>query len=239
MGIRKRAVDAGQRVYPACGYTWTPKPTKASPKPRTRTCARNAGAGTTHQGQEWCDFHEWWAHNELKGAGVKTQVLAASSIAMQRARFFGDFKNIGPHQAILEEIQRTAGIIAWLEDMFAQMRDSGTPEADIMIQYTKLGITTHAWMQLYQQERHHLVQASANAIKCGVAEREVKLKEDMGRILAATMMALIHDRELGLTPGQIQKAPQIVRRLLGASPRMDFNANDVVDAALTPAEVTS
>jgi hypothetical protein len=64
------------------------------------------------------------------------------------------------------------------------------------------------------------------AIKAGIAERKVQIAEQQGRMIAAMMLAFIHDPDLGLSPSQIMRAPELVRRHLMSLPNA---APDAVD----------
>lgn len=171
-----------------------------------------------------------------------SQIKAARAIAAENARFFGELADIGPHEAMIMEVQRSQGIIVWLEKKLIRLRDEdGLPEDDILRQYTKLGIAPSVWMQLLNEERRHLVSVSAAAIKAGVAERKVKLAEDQARLIAGVMMSFIHDLELALTPAQMMAAPLIARRhLLALSSGETLNVNplhDAYDADILEAEI--
>ncbi len=65
---------------------------------------------------------------------------------------------------------------------------------------------------MYQAERQHLVRAAKAAIDAGVAERQVRLAEQQGQLIAEVMRKILDDR--GLTPEQQREAPSIVRRHL-------------------------
>ena len=67
-------------------------------------------------------------------------------------------------------------------------------------------------------ERKHLVVVAGKMIELGLQEREVHLAEQQGRLWASIMRAVLGDQALGLSPAQIEKAPEIVSkhlRLLG------------------------
>lgn len=49
------------------------------------------------------------------------------------------------------------------------------------------------WLELYQKERTHLVAVCATALKCGIAERQVKLSEQHGRLIAEVIRSVLDD----------------------------------------------
>jgi hypothetical protein len=67
--------------------------------------------------------------------------------------------------------------------------------------YTGLG-KEHVVVSMYDQERERLVKFSAEALKAGIAERQVKLAEQLASSVATAMMALLDDPELGLSREQ-------------------------------------
>jgi len=211
----------GMDLPQACGFTYIPrKPTQAKPdwKPTPAVCWRNAGEGTNHYGNGYCDYHEVQAKREPQNKTA--QIKVAQKVASDRALFFGKPRNIDPHTALLEEIQRTASIVNWLEDHLQKLDEEGRPVDEILTQTTlKEGMKPSVWMDLFLKERQHLVSTCVAAIKAGVAERKVQIAEQTGRLIAAMMMAFMHDSELGLDPDQLQRAPALIRKHLMALPQ--------------------
>lgn len=70
------------------------------------------------------------------------------------------------------------------------------------------------WLQLYREERQHLVRTAKMTIDAGVAQRIVSIAEDQGRILAAAIRAVL--AALGLSPSQAALVPQVVPPILRA-----------------------
>lgn len=215
---RKNLLEAGTELPPVCGYTYKPRKPKnpsATFDPAPVVCMRVAGSGTTHQASGFCDYHEVVSTQELNKPSTTKQLQAAKNIAYQNATFLGVSKPTDPHTALMDEISRTAGIVEWLENKMRSMSDDGIPDDEILQQFNiKMGFQPSVWYTLFLEERQHLVRTCTAAIKAGVAERRVQIAEQQGRIIAAMMMAFIHDTELGLTPEQVMKAPELVRKHL-------------------------
>jgi len=234
---RKRQLEEGCTLPTVCGYTYNPRRPK---NPNVRfdsapvVCMRNAGSNTDHPGKGFCDYHDWKVTQDTKNEPM--QVAALRAEAARRSEFLGKPKPTDPHMALLEEVQRSAGMVEWLRETIAQRAEvlekakEANPSADdidvrlgadgVLIQYTlKDGAKPSAWMQLYNEERAHLIRACTAAIKSGVAERRVRIAEQQGQLIVAMFQAFIHDPELGLTPDQIMRAPQLIRRHLAAIPR--------------------
>jgi hypothetical protein len=75
------------------------------------------------------------------------------------------------------------------------------------------------WLTLYQAERSHLVNVCKAAIACGLAEREVRLAEQQGQLLAELLRAVFSDPALGLTVKQRAAAMTVASQHLRALPR--------------------
>jgi hypothetical protein len=159
----------------------------------------------------------------------------ARTIVYEQRKFFGEPLDISPHDALILEVQRSAGIVAFLERHLQDLSENGEPTSAILAQGTKLGVVPSVWMQLFIEERKHLVSVSATAIKAGVAERKVKIAEQQAQLIALMLMNLIHDPELGLTPEQLMKAPLVARTHLlrlnsEAMTGQETPFEDVIDA---------
>ncbi len=235
---RKRCLDGGGTLPEVCGYTYKPrKPRNPNVKfdPAPTVCMRVAGAGTDHHGRGYCDYHDWQAEKETSKAGAQVQKLRQE--VAKRVEFLGKPVPTDPHTALLDEVQRSAGTVEWLREKMVEMaleleqkkdlphiQEDGTqyhPGSDsLLVQWTlKDGQKPSAWMQLYQEERAHLLRACTAAIKAGVAERRVQIAEQQGQLIVAMFHAFIHDKELGLSPEQIMMAPQLIRKHMAALPR--------------------
>lgn len=238
---RKGLLDSGATLPPVCGYTYTPrKPQNHSGKfdPAPVVCMRVAGTNTDHHGRGYCDYHDWQAEHDMSKQQV--QVQAARNEAHRQVQFLGLPVPTDPHTALMDEVQRSAGIVEWLRHKLISMaeeyeraRHSGLipdgdwkpSENDLLVQFTaKNGQQPSAWWILYQEERKHLIAASVAAIKAGVAERKVRIAEQQGQLIVAMFQAFIHDPELGLSPEQIMAAPGLIRRHMAALPREEPRA---------------
>lgn len=176
---------------------------------RTRSgspCRRPAGWGTNHAGYGACKLHGGSTPNGIKAARRRK---AAEAVAV-----LGLPTDVDPHIALLDEVHRTAGHVSWLGE---KIREDGE-SALVQTVYTKGG--THeapsVWVELYQQERAHLVKVAKAAIDAGVEERRVRLAEEQGRALVDVLRAIFDDPELGLTTEQREAANRAAGRHLRA-----------------------
>lgn len=218
---RKKMLRNGvSKIPPICGYTYKTRKVKQRPNEPTyiAVCGRVAGVNTQHHGKGFCDYHDWLAIHEAETKG-SAQLNGALKVAKERASFWGTQVNIDPHTALLDEIARTSSIVKWLNNLMMEFREKGMTDVDIMSQRTfQQGFRPSVWMELYQQERDHLVRTCVAAIKAGVAERKVQIAERQGQLIATMMFSFIHDLELGLTPDQIINAPKLIRKHLLSLP---------------------
>jgi len=186
-----------------------------------------AGWGTDHLGQGACKLHG----GNTKGHSAKNlrQTLNEElSLLHNFEPTLGRPRKIDPHTAVLQEIHRTAGHIEWLLQRIQELGlDPETPEGTlnksigenrVLHQWTNLGIKPSVWIDMYQHERTHLLQACKAAVAMGVAERQISLAEGQGKMIAAVLLAFIKDRSLALTPEQRALAPELARKYLTEVP---------------------
>ena len=200
-----------------CG---APRTGKSSSGPGV--CCQTAGWGTNHPGVGRCRMH---------GGNLPSHSQAAEKeLARKAVATFGLPVEIDPHQALMEELWRTNGHVIWLGQVIADLEDK-----DKLKQFTDAGVQPSVWVSMYEAERAHLVKVSESAVKCGVAERQIQLAEDQGRLMAMVLQAFIRDPELQLTPQQLVHAPKILRKHLTMAPsaleaaKADPNQETIID----------
>lgn len=172
-------------------------------------CRKPKGWGTNHPGYGKCRYHGGSTRNH--------GIAAAREMAMERMRTYGGPIEIDPHEALLQEVKRSAGHVKWLGDLigkFESHEDLKQYSHAATNRDTKETIFTWerpaVWVQMYQDERQHLAKVCKMALDAGVAEKQVQIAETQGQIMAAGIQLLLEG--LGLTKQQWQKAPGLVRR---------------------------
>lgn len=140
------------------------------------------------------------------GANQKSKDGRAKRTAEQKARAmvttYGLPVEIAPEQAILDEVHRTAGHVAWLEHQVHALT-----EGELVWGITRVkeggedrGTTEeaapHALLKLYNEERDRLVRVCTAALKAGIEERRVKLAERDGALVAEVIRSILHDLKL-------------------------------------------
>lgn len=154
-------------------------------------------------------------------AGRKLAVIKAKIAAEQAVKTYGLPVDIDPHEALLEEVHRTAGHVRWLASIVSELdqgslvwgvseaidkRSSEFPGRDV----------THAaapnvWLDLYHRERAHLVAVCKTAIAAGIDERRVQLAEQQGAAIVAVIRATLADLGVEVTPAVAQTVGRHLR----------------------------
>jgi hypothetical protein len=220
-------VTHASRDEPHCIGVWriSGNPCKHRARPGTDTCAAHDPAGdlrpppppderrcvaTSKETGERCRV----AHppggtvcTRYHG-GNAPQVRAKTKAREQKRRAtamvvtYGLPVEVTPEQAILAEVHRTAGHVAWLEQ---QVRTLKPDELTWGVTKIKTGgedrgetseAVPHVYLQLYQQERAHLAKVCADALRAGIEARQVKLAEDQGAMVAKALRAILADLKL-------------------------------------------
>lgn len=128
-----------------------------------------------------------------------------------------------PGMALLEEVHRSAGHVAWLEEKVRGLEESELVWGTVMmVQEERVGgqggdytltrkenrATINTWWDLYRREREHLSKVSLAALKAGIEERRVRIAERGVDALELALTAALTD--LG-----IDAADERVRAIVG------------------------
>ncbi|MEU8199526.1 hypothetical protein AB0C10_37655 [Microbispora amethystogenes] len=159
---------------------------------------RDEGGGYCHQPAGWGTEHVGVGRCRKHGGNTPSHRAAARQEHARRAVVtYGLPREIDPAAALLEEVHRTAGHVAWLNAKVSEMEEGDlvwgvTEEVDKSSGEFPGTDTTKAakpniWLELYRQERKHLVEVSAAAIRSGVDAALVRLTEQQGAILAGVV----------------------------------------------------
>lgn len=148
------------------------------------------------------------------GAAPAVRAAAARRVAEAKAAAavatLGLPVDITPTEALLQEVQWTAGHVKWLrgkvQELGTDLADRPDPEHPLVWGTTKRtdknatgfpGINTETaatssiWYDLYAKERAHLVTVCAAALKAGVEERRVRLAEDQGELVSQALRRIL------------------------------------------------
>lgn len=147
------------------------------------------------QGAEVCRRHGARAP-QVK---AKAERRRAEAKARRALATYGVPVTIDPLDALLAELYRTAGHVAWLADLIADLEHAENNEGKLhsgLRQWRPAGEfggswVPAVWVEMYQAERAHLARVAKACLDAGVEERRVKLAEDQGRIVADVLRNVI------------------------------------------------
>ncbi len=170
-----------------------------------RTCGHTAGWGTG-TGRGRCRKH---------GGNTRTHVMAAQREELAEAVVtFGLPVEIEPADALLDEIHRTYGVVLFLEGEIRKLapaelifgtakesaRTAGEGKGKLLERSVERRAGVVALVRLYQSERRHWVNVSVKAIAAGIAERQVKLAEQQGALVATAIRGILEDLDVADHP---------------------------------------
>jgi hypothetical protein len=119
--------------------------------------------------------------------GASPQAKAAAERRAERdtaeraAATYGLPVQVDPLDALLGELHRTAGHVAWLGAVVAEASDDA---ALTQVSMTSGMAMPSVWLQLYQHERAHLAKVATDCLKAGVDERRVRMEEATAELIA-------------------------------------------------------
>lgn len=154
--------------------------------------------------------------------GRKAAPVIAAAKAMQAAEAavatYGLRRDINATDALLEEVQWTAGHVMWLRGQVSALESGDlvwgvTEEAEKnATEFAGTDVTRSAavnmWLEIYYRERRHLVDVCKAAISAGLEERRVKLAEAQGQIVADVIRRILG--RLDLSDSQSRLVPMVV-----------------------------
>jgi hypothetical protein len=124
-------------------------------------------------------------------------------MAKDEARRYGAERGINPFMALLEEVRRAAGHVAWLGAKVA-----GAPTDESLLD------DWAPWLRLYRSEREALRKASETAVRLGLEERVVRVEERRAELVARVLLATLEALDL---PAEVRdRAPGVLRAQLMA-----------------------
>jgi hypothetical protein len=117
-------------------------------------------------------------------------------------------QGINPFVALLAEVRRAAGHVAWLGAKVAQ----APSDESLLDEWAP-------WLRLYHKERAALLKASETAVRLGLAERVVKVEERRAELVARVLLSTLE--ALDLPPEIRAQAPLVLREQLLALEAQD------------------
>jgi hypothetical protein len=173
-------------------------------------CGLAAGWKTDHPGYGPCAHHI--------GSTPIGRKVAAEEMGEELMAFYGTPVDTNPIEALLDEVSRTAGHIAWLGQRIGQFQvPIHLEEIDEQTGIQKLVVAgippeVEGWLRVYQSERAQLVRVSKAALDAGVNERLVQIAEHQGAKIADAIDVILNALEL--TAAQRARIPYVVPNVL-------------------------
>lgn len=147
------------------------------------------------------------------GASPQVRAAAARRIAEREAQraleTYGVPIVTNPEDALLDEVHRTAGHVAWLGAVVAELEQQQLQQSSFLSGISEPSV----WLRIYQDERKHLVNVAAAALKAGVEERRVQVVESQAAQLVQVIRALLGDARLGIT-ASLEVQQQVIREAI-------------------------
>jgi hypothetical protein len=175
-----------------------------------KLCTRPAGWGTAHPGTGRCKLHGGKTPSHERAGQRARAEQAVATLGLPR--------EVDPRDALLEEVHRAAGAVAWLdlkvraldpdEVIWGRTEEVAKTSGEYPGTDTKYAAAPNVWVQLWQDERRELRKACKEAIAAGIEERKVRLAEQHGALMAGVIQAILGD--LDLSPQQQAKVPTVV-----------------------------
>lgn len=158
---------------------------------------------------------------QVKAAARRRLEREAATKAMTT---YGLPREIAPDIALLEEVHRTAGHVAWLYEIvkgieqddlvWGKVEEVDKGAGEFTGTDTTYRAQANIWLDLYQRERKHLTDVCKAALTAGIAERQVKLAEQQGTLIAQVITRILDD--LSLSADQRALVSTVVPRHLMA-----------------------
>jgi hypothetical protein len=141
------------------------------------SCKKSAGWGTDHPGYGNCKLHG--------GSTPNGRTYAERLVARDAVERMGLPVDVQPHVALLQELHRAAGAVAYLEDIVQELADhelwAHVGGGEVAIPRAAPSI----WVSMWQTERKMLVAAAQACLSAGVEERRVRMAEQTGAAIGA------------------------------------------------------
>lgn len=180
-------------------------------------CKQDAGHNTWHPGVGRCSRH---------GGASPTYTAEVYRLrALQEVRRYSLPVKIDPHTALLNELERTVGVVQFLDFKVNTLEHEGDksnmvgPVGGAQGGYPEY--KPNVYWGMWQSERKHLEDVAKSCIAAGIEERRVQLAERQGEAIAAVLKAVIG--ELNIPESEADKVPGLVGKHLrliqgGAAP---------------------
>lgn len=164
-----------------------------------KPCGKPAGWGTPSTTGR-CKLHGGNTPNGKKHAQTLEAQTAVATYGLPR--------EIDPHSALLEELHRTAGHVAWLGMKVRELEERDTYGPVGGGEWSTPEQKPHVYIVMYQGERKHFAQIAKTCVDVGIEERRVLVAEQQGLLMAQVVEKILTDLGVRDRP----EVPNVVRR---------------------------
>lgn len=178
-------------VNPLDPATWPPTCSKCGVTlTRVRQCLGHSKRDGKHCGDAAAIGHTVCRRHGARTPQAKAAAerRIADDAARRAAAVYGLPIEVDPHEALLQELHRTAGHVAWLGAELEAL-----PSKGFLYQRTKDGWRPAAQVEVYQAERKHLASVAAACLKAGVEERRVQIAQQQADVLVTVLRGVLSD----------------------------------------------
>lgn len=174
-------------------------------------------------------------HGNTKSERAKAKNVVRIGEAQRRVDMYGLPVEISPVDALIQELHRTQGHVAWLaekvraianeKDMIWEVaeqtsRAGGTPEGTF--DETKYSSAENGWIRMYTRERTHLVHVANTISKLGIAEAYVRVAAQQAAMFEGALIKI-------LDGAGIDKSDPAIRSLVASTMRALSESSVILD----------
>lgn len=184
-------------------------------------CQRPAGWGTPHPGVGCCKLH---------GGSTPTHIAAAqSAIARSSIKSLGLSRVVEPQAALLEELHRSAGAVAWLDVVVQELglEDVTWGQTKATVEGATFEAGVNVWVRLWTEQRRHYLEVTKACVAAGIAEQRIQLEQDKARMVAVAV-----GEGLDAISASAEQREVFTRAMLGRMRLVDAGAGGVVAGAV-------
>lgn len=180
-------------------------------------CTQNRMHGSTV-----CKKHGGMAPQVREAAARRLAVARAEAEVQRELIRNGEVPQAHPLDVLLERVWRSAAFVRVLEQLVSGLAvspDETEDEGAAIYGPDHSGDQrSHVYLELLGQWSDRAARYSKLALDAGVAEREIRLAERQGEIVANLIRSVLEDPELALDAGQREVAGLVAQRHLRALP---------------------
>lgn len=169
----------------------------ARTSPTTR-CRNGAGQGTDHVGFGSCKHH--------LGSTPRGRLAGYKAQAVEYTRSLAGERRMDPVEALLWAVRLSAGAVTFWQEVINKIEQNDDAPAELLV----------GAAEMYGLERERLARVSATAVQAGLAERQVRIAERQGDLLAMVLEATLE--HIGVSPTKVEQAKRFAAQTMLALP---------------------